>query len=171
MANSALASLTPETSNDRINIGLQADYRKAMAKDLSEILAATYRLTIKSHIYHWNVVGPIFKPIHDLTEAHYNALFADTDIIAERIRALGHLAPVNFDMTKSFSPTKSDVDQASAHDMVNDLIKDHEEAVREARKAAGKAGDNDDVVTEDMLTARLTFHEKALWMLRAIITS
>ncbi|MCY0147673.1 DNA starvation/stationary phase protection protein [Hoeflea sp. G2-23] len=170
MANSALASLTPETGKDSINIGLKADYRKSMAQDLSEILAATYRLTIKSHVYHWNVVGPIFKPIHDLTEAHYNALFADTDIIAERIRALGHLAPVNFDMTKSFAPTKSDVNQASAHDMVNDLIKDHEEAVRDARKAAGKAGDNDDVVTEDMLTARLTFHEKALWMLRAIIS-
>ena len=26
-----------------------------------------------------------------------------------------------------------------------------------------------DLVTSDMLTARMTFHEKALWMLRAII--
>jgi starvation-inducible DNA-binding protein len=75
MAKSAIASLTPEASNDRINTGLKADYRKNMAKDLSDILAATYRLTIKSHIYHWNVVGPIFKPIHELTEEHYNELF------------------------------------------------------------------------------------------------
>lgn len=171
MSKTAIKSLTPETTTDRIDTGLTNDYRKEMAKDLSNILAQTYRLTIKSHVYHWNVVGPIFKPIHDLTEEHYNALFAATDIIAERIRALGHLAPVSLDMTKSFAPGKSDVDQASAHDMVQDLVAEHEQAVRDARTAAGKAGDNDDMVTEDMLTARLTFHEKALWMLRAIIAN
>ena len=67
--------------------------------------------------------------------------------------------------------SKADVDQASAHDMVADLIREHEQAVRDMRKAAAIAGDNDDVVTEDMLTARLTFHEKALWMLRAVIAA
>ena len=169
MSKAAIASLSPETSMDSLKTGLKADYRKAMSSDLSEILAATYRLTIKSHVYHWNVVGPIFKPIHDLTEEHYNALFAATDVIAERIRALGHLAPVSFGMTKSFAPSKSDVDHASAHDMVSDLIAEHEQAVRDMRGAAAKAGDNDDMVTEDMLTERLAFHEKALWMLRAIV--
>lgn len=169
MSKSSIASLSPETSKDSLDTGLKADYRKTISSDLSEILAATYRLTIKSHVYHWNVVGPIFKPIHDLTEEHYNALFAATDVIAERIRALGHLAPISFAMTKSFAPTKSDVDHASAHDMVFDLIAEHEQTVRDMRAAASKAGDNDDLVTEDMLTARLTFHEKALWMLRAII--
>jgi len=169
MSKAAIASLSPETSQDSLQTGLKADYRKAISADLSEILAATYRLTIKSHVYHWNVVGPIFKPIHDLTEEHYNALFAASDVIAERIRALGHLAPVSFGMTKSFAPTKSDVDHASAHDMVLDLIAEHEQAVRAMRAAAAKAGESDDMVTEDMLTARLTFHEKALWMLRAII--
>lgn len=171
MSKSAIASLTPETTKDDIHTGLKASYRKTMSKDLSNILAATYRLTIKSHVYHWNVVGPVFKSIHDLTEEHYNALFGATDIIAERIRALGYLAPVSFDMTASFAPGKSDVDQSSAHDMVADLITEHEQAVRDMREAASKAGDNDDMVTEDMLTARLTFHEKALWMLRAIVAN
>ncbi|KGF67281.1 hypothetical protein LL06_22980 [Hoeflea sp. BAL378] len=170
MSKAAIASLSPEATKDDIHTGLKTAYRKAMANDLSNILAATYRLTIKSHVYHWNVVGPVFKSIHDLTEEHYNALFAATDIIAERIRALGHLAPVNFDMTKSFAPANgADVDQGSARDMVSDLIAEHEQAVRDMRAAAAKAGDNDDMVTEDMLTARLTFHEKALWMLRAVV--
>lgn len=169
MAASSLSSLQPHVTRDEIDTGLKASYRKDISKDLSDILAATYRLTIKSHVYHWNVVGPIFKPIHDLTEEHYNALFSAADVIAERIRALGHLAPVNFEITKSFAPSKSDVDQTSAHDMVQDLIGEHENAARDARIAAAKAGENDDMVTEDMLTERLTFHEKALWMLRAII--
>jgi starvation-inducible DNA-binding protein len=139
-----------------------------MANRLSGILAGTYQLTIKSHIYHWNVVGPLFKPLHELTEEHYNALFEATDIIAERIRALGHLAPVSFGDAGNFAPNAKDVDHASAKSMIGDLIASHEEAVRQMREAGGKAGDAGDLVTEDMLTARLTFHEKALWMLRAI---
>lgn len=39
------------------------------------------------------------------------------------------------------------------------------------RDAAGYAGDKDDLVTEDMLVARITFHEKAAWMLRALMTA
>jgi len=135
---------------------------------LSDILAATYRLTIKSHLYHWNVVGPLFKPLHELTEEHYNALFSATDIIAERIRALGHLAPTRLGDAAAFAPKVAEVKNTSAIDMIEDLIADHRDAVKAMRKAAEAAGDAGDVVTEDMLTARLDFHEKALWMLRAI---
>jgi starvation-inducible DNA-binding protein len=54
--------------------------------------------------------------------------------------------------------------------MVADLIKDHEAASRQIRELGEKAGDAGDLVTEDMLTERLTFHEKALWMLKSIIS-
>ena len=163
--------LKPEAHSEKMNTGLTAGYRKDMAGSLSDILASTYQLTIKSHVYHWNVVGPLFKPLHELLEEHYNALFGATDVIAERIRALGHLAPVSLSGAKDFAPSSKDVDHTSAQSMVEDLIATHEEAVRAMRKAAGTAGDNDDVVTEDMLTARLTFHETALWMLRAIVAN
>lgn len=162
------ATLRPIAKVEKMSTGLSEKYRADMSGQLSAILAATYQLTIKSHVYHWNVVGPLFKPLHELTEEHYNALFAAVDVIAERIRALGHLAPVAFKDTKTFAPVGSDVDHGSAISMVEDLIASHEEAVRAMRKAAGSAGEADDLVTEDMLTARLSFHEKALWMLRSI---
>ncbi|MAW88525.1 MAG: DNA starvation/stationary phase protection protein [Phyllobacteriaceae bacterium] len=163
------AVLKPEAHAEKIDIGLDAAYRKEMAGLLTGILEDTYRMTVKSHIYHWNVVGPLFKPLHELTEDHYEALFAAADTIAERIRALGHLAPVSLAETSKFAPSEKAVDHASAKSMVEDLIETHEKAVKSMRKAAGKAGDAGDVVTEDMLTERLTFHEKALWMLRAIV--
>jgi len=163
-------ALKPQAHVEKMDIGLDAAYRKDMSESLSQILAATYRLTIKNHIYHWNVVGPLFRPLHELTEEHYNTLFQAVDIIAERIRALGHLAPASIGDAANFSPRKSSVDNLAAIDMVEDLIADHETSVKAMRKAAEKAGDAGDVVTEDMLTARLTFHEKALWMLRAIIS-
>ncbi|WP_274534031.1 MULTISPECIES: hypothetical protein [unclassified Ensifer] len=39
------------------------------------------------------------------------------------------------------------------------------------RDAGTKADDNGDLVTTDMLTDRLDFHEKALWMLQAIVAA
>jgi starvation-inducible DNA-binding protein len=165
----ASAVLQPRSHDEDINIGLDKAYRSKMAESLSQILASTYRLTIKSHVYHWNVVGPLFKPLHDLTEQHYGILFGAADIIAERIRALGHLAPATLGEAADFAPKAGDVGKLTAVDMVNDLVKDHETAVKAMRQAAEDADEAGDVVTADMLTARLTFHEKALWMLRAIV--
>lgn len=164
-----ISALRPETATGTPNMGLSDAYRKEACETLSEVLASTYKLVIKTQVYHWNVVGPLFKPIHELTEEHYNALFAAADVIAERIRALGHIAPVNFGDMKTFAPTGHSVDNSSAHEMVKDLISDHEEAVQKMRALGEKAGDAGDLVTEDMLTERLTFHETALWMLRAIV--
>ena len=83
---------------------------KPLAKALAEALADTYRLVFKTHAYHWNVEGALFYPIHKLTEAQYEDLFAATDAIAERIRALGQLAParlsdvIEASIVKRFGP-------------------------------------------------------------------
>ena len=166
---SAVLNSEPK-SVDKIDIGLDPKYADRACADLTEILAATYRLLIKTHVYHWNVVGPLFMPLHELTESQYGTLFEATDIIAERIRALGHLAPAKIATAAQFSPKGGDVDHLAAEEIVHDLIADHEAVVKTMRTAAEQAGDAKDKVTEDMLTQRLTFHEKALWMLRAIVS-
>ena len=42
----------------KIDIGIKATDRKALAKELSELLADRYTLYLKSHNFHWNVTGP-----------------------------------------------------------------------------------------------------------------
>ncbi|MCR4267067.1 Dps family protein [Nitratireductor sp. ZSWI3] len=160
--------LKPKIHADKMNIGLSDADRKEIAAGLSEILVGTYRLLIKTHIYHWNVVGPLFHSIHVLTEEQYKALFEATDIIAERVRALGHHAPI-LSGTGVDTSIELKASGRSALEMVRDLIGDHEEAVRKMRDVGTTADEKGDLVTTDMLTERLTFHEKALWMLRAII--
>jgi starvation-inducible DNA-binding protein len=167
--NKKLAVLKTKAHVDSMNTGLDEKYRNAMSQALTGILSDTYRLLIKTHIYHWNVMGPLFKPLHELTEEHYGALLGAADIIAERIRALGHLAPAELAGTSQFAPKGASVDKLTAEAMVTDLIAEHEAAVRSMRKAADDAETGKDFVTTDMLTERMTFHEKALWMLRAHI--
>ncbi|MDN3718226.1 ferritin-like domain-containing protein [Roseibium salinum] len=95
-------ALKPKARDQELRNGLEPEYCEKMSTLLSDTLVSTYQLLIKSHLYHWNVVGPLFKPLHDLTEEHYQALLEAADIIAERIRALGHLAPVQLSEAAGF---------------------------------------------------------------------
>ncbi|WP_417683998.1 Dps family protein [Roseibium sp.] len=160
---------TKKSENPKTGIDQAA--REQIAKHLSVVLADTYMLVVRSHVYHWNVVGPLFKSIHDLTEQHYENMFKAADDIAERIRALGYPAPVDADhlkMTIDISaPGKG---MPSAKVMVEELVKAHEKIAAEMRDVAEFAGENADPVTEDLLTERLAFHEQAVWMLRALVT-
>ncbi len=157
---SSSATLAPKSKKQKTDVGLDARYSADMAQSLSEILASTYQLLIKSHVYHWNVVGPLFKPIHELLEEHYNTLFKSTDIIAERVRALGYLSPVRFGDISNFAPTAKEVNHLTAEAMVDDLISDHQTISKMLRKGAEVAEKGGDFVNTDMLTERLTFHEK-----------
>ena len=163
MANVSPA-LKPEPKSETIATGLDAAARVEIATALQSILGATYRLLVKTQIHHWNVVGPLFQPIHLLTEQHYEDLFAAVDTLAERIRALGHPteAPV-------IGTEKAKVATMSARDLLADLVADHEALCRQMREAAAAAEEVEDIVTNDMLVARLTFHEKAIWMLGAML--
>jgi starvation-inducible DNA-binding protein len=56
----------------------------------------------------------------------------------------------------------------TTEEMLEQLITDHEAVVRNMRNTALESNDLGDVVTHDLLVKRMTFHEKAIWMLRAI---
>lgn len=152
-----------------LDIGIDQKDRGSVARDLIEVLADTYTLLFKTHVYHWNVVGPLFVPIHELTETHYKNLFAAADEIAERIRSLGHPAPISFAGLVSKAVVEEEDDATlTAEEMVEELALDHEKMVKRLRQAAIDADEVDDLVTADLMTQRLAFHEKAIWMLRAI---
>lgn len=140
----------------------------AIAQGLRDVLADTYRLMFKTHAYHWNVEGPLFFSLHKLTEEQYQNLFEAADVLAERIRALGQLAPSQLSTLMEHSRIKDLEGQPSAGEMVADLAKDHETVAHRLHALTKLAGEHDDPVTEDLATARAAFHEQAVWMLKAI---
>ena len=162
------ATATQKNGASKRNTGIPSSDRRKVSDHLVNVLADTYTLLIKTHVYHWNVVGPLFLPVHELTEEHYQDLFEATDVIAERIRALGHPAPLSFGQFLRSTALEEETVKRDAEDMVDHLAADHEQLVRRLREAALAAEEMDDLVTTDLLTARMAFHEKAIWMLRAI---
>jgi starvation-inducible DNA-binding protein len=155
--------------SESLDTGIAAKDRNAVAEQLKHLLADTYVLLIKTHVYHWNVVGPLFVPLHELTEKHYNDLFAATDELAERIRALGVKAPLSFAEFLAHTTVEEETRNRAELEMVENLIDGHEMIARGFRDAAKDADEAEDLVTVDLMTRRLAFHEKAIWMLRATV--
>jgi len=67
-----------------------------VADALSNVLADTFVLYLKTHNFHWNVTGPMFGTLHRMFEEQYNELWVAVDTIAERIRSLGFIAPGSY---------------------------------------------------------------------------
>ncbi|MBT0956153.1 DNA starvation/stationary phase protection protein [Alphaproteobacteria bacterium KMM 3653] len=142
----------------------------AVAEGLGQVLADTYRLTFKTHAFHWNVEGPLFFSIHNLTEGQYEDMFAAADELAERMRALGQKAPMSMADIVSNSVIEDSDTAPSAGEMCDLLAEDHQRIAHRLHALIKIAGEQNDPVTEDLATARSAFHEKAAWMLRALTT-
>lgn len=145
------------------------EHRKLLADGLAAALADTYLLMVKTHAHHWNVMGPMFHAVHILTQEQYENMFEAVDVMAERIRALGLLAPSNISEMSKSSEIKDATQDRTARDMVAELASDHEACARRLRRLAQASAENGDIVTEDLSVERCAFHEKAAWMLRAQI--
>ncbi len=164
-----LLQAMPEITNPLTGIDRQD--RKRLANGLRGVIADSYLLMVKTHGYHWNVVGPLFVSLHLLTEQQYEDLFGAVDEMAERIRALGHPAPLSFAQMIAQSALHEEEAMANAEDMVGALVRDHETLVRRLRDITAIANEMSDDVTADLLVKRMAFHEKAIWMFKSILAT
>ncbi|MEO1549986.1 MAG: DNA starvation/stationary phase protection protein [Pseudomonadota bacterium] len=144
---------------------------EGIADGLKDVLADTHRLTLKTQAYHWNVTGPLFYSVHNLTETQYEDMFEAADVLAERVRALGQLAPFGLSEIVERSRIRDFAGTPSAEEMIADLADDHEAVAHRLHALAELAAERKDIVTEDLATERSSFHEQAVWMLRALIAS
>ncbi len=137
------------------------------ARAAAKLLADSYTLYLKTHNYHWNVVGPMFQSLHLLFETHYTELALAVDEIAERIRAIGHPAPGSYREFAQLTTLEEAQPATSAEDMIRNLAQDQRAVAKAAKdliKAATAIGDD---VTVDLGVRRMEVHEKNAWMLES----
>ena len=152
-----------------IDIGIGDQDRTAIADGLAHLLADTYTLYLKTHNYHWNVVGPMFNTLHLMFETQYTELSLAVDLIAERIRALGHPAPGTYREFAELSAIAEDTDRPDATEMLRRLVAGQEQVVKTARSIFPVVDAAHDEPTADLLTQRMQVHEKTAWMLRSML--
>jgi starvation-inducible DNA-binding protein len=143
--------------------------REQVIEALRQIVADSYALLGQTHLCHWNVRGPGFFALHTAFEQQYTELFMAIDEVAERVRALGALAPGglgNLAKMAGFDELKED---ASAEDMVRHLVDTNRKLVVDLAKARDLAGAAEDPQSEDLMIARIQVHEKTIWMLDSFL--
>ena len=152
-----------------IDIGIGVGERKKIAQGLSALLADSYTLYLMTHNFHWNVTGPDFNSLHLMFMGQYTEQWNALDLIAERIRALGHPAPGTYKEFVKLASIKEVEGVPKATDMIRHLVSAQEATARTARKLFPLLNSANDQPTADLLTQRLEVHEKTAWMLRSLL--
>ena len=113
----------------------------------------------------------MFNMLHLRFMEHYTELWTALDEIAERIRALGLMAPHGGSTLAALSSIMEAEQNPAAMNMVRELVEGHEAVARTQRSVFAIADAADDQPTADLLTQRLQVHEKTAWMLRSLLVS
>ena len=154
-----------------IDIGISDKKRKEIADGLSHLLADSYTLYLTTHNFHWNVTGPMFQTLHLMFMGQYTEQWNALDMIAERIRSLGHFAPGTYAEYGKLTSLKEPKGVPKATEMIKILVAGQEAVAKTARSIFPAAEEGNDEATLDLLTQRIQLHEKTAWMLRSLLES
>lgn len=141
--------------------------QETLIHELGKLLASNYTLYLKTQNFHWNVTGPFFQTLHLMFESQYNALALANDAIAERIRSLGAPAPGTYKEFATLSFIEEPLTKPKAEEMVRMLKDDHRRIIDFIKTLIPKAASLGDEGSIDLLTTRLSEHEKTAWMLQS----
>jgi len=143
--------------------------KKEIAEGVKVLLATSYTLFLKTQNYHWNVKGPFFSVLHELFESQYTELLSANDALAERIRALGELSPGTYKEFLEKSLIEEGNGTLSAEAMVKDILAGHQKIVEFCGALLEQASKVNDEGTVDIITSRISSHEKTIWMLKSFL--
>jgi starvation-inducible DNA-binding protein len=141
---------------------------KTLVEHLAVVLADTYVTMLQTQCVHWNIEGSDFFSIHNMTQKQYEEMFEAIDEIAERIRALGYPAPCGIKTYQALATVKEfESNMLNTKTACQHLLDSHQQLRLSLNKALAEAERMQDVVTVDLMTERLSTHEKVIWMLNA----
>lgn len=140
-----------------------------LAASLNQVLADSYALMSLTHLAHWNVEGPGFFALHTAFQTQYEELFTAIDEIAERIRALECYAIGGLATLAEAAQMQEFSAPLSQEEYVSALLALNEKLVKDATRARDLAGEVNDPETQDLMTERVTLHQKTIWMLRSFL--
>ena len=138
-----------------------------LIEQMKVILGTNFALYFKAHTFHWNVEGPDFAQYHGFLGDFYDAVFDQTDSIAEHIRALGSYAPTTLARMMELSKVQDIVAIPSPLIMMSELAQDNDKYIMELRAGIAIADAADEPAVGNFLQDILDAHQKHGWMLKS----
>lgn len=156
-------------SSDSTYLGLGPGVAGQSVELLIPTLADTIFVYSLYKKYHWHVEGDDFYQYHLLFDKHAEEQLPLIDLIAERIRTLGAVAP-GMPADVVAHKTLEEPSDAGNDDenMIQNLCKVHEAFISKLRQTIDKTAKLNDTGTNDMLVSQaLRLHELQLWFVRS----
>ena len=124
---------------------------------------------VKLHNLHWNVTGKQFVPVHQFTEALYDAVFEQYDAVAEVMKMQDKMPLVRMSQYLEVATLEEtdgrDFSVEEVLDMVEADMKTMQALAQQIRDEAAK---EDDFQVQGLYEGYLAYYAKQLWFLRAI---
>lgn len=139
-----------------------------LIQQLKVILGTNFGLYFKTHSFHWNIEGADFVQYHTYLDGLYNALWANTDIIAEKIRQLNAYSPTGISRMIELSAVEETDAIPSALAMLGELRQDNLKMITQIRAGIVLADAANEPAISNFLQDLLDQHTKHDWFLRSI---
>lgn len=155
--------------NAQVESIVRAGSRRRIGEALVLSLADSFTLAMKTQAFAWNVTGPFSAAVRPLFQDQYQDLMAAITDMAIRIRVLGMPAPSAFSHFSSLSGIQEEADVPEWRDMVSALLDDQQIVSRACAAVYNTAELFNDTATLDLMTRRITRHDRNTWELRALL--
>ena len=145
---------------------LSEDAVKQISAKLSEILATTFALYIKTKNFHWHVSGPHFRDYHLLLDEQGEQIFGSTDDIAERARKIGGTTIRSIGQIAKLQRIEdNDESYVAPGDMLRELMADNKAVIKAMRACHELCDQHEDVATASLLENFIDQSERRVWFL------
>src|SRR5687767_3341592 len=115
---------------NRANIGIAQEHLVEIIQVLGHILADEYVLYTKTFNAHWNIEGHDFHAMHAFFKSLYTEIANIIDMVAERMRMLGHYAPATLKQFLELTHlTEQSREKNDGTGFVRELLSDHESII------------------------------------------
>jgi starvation-inducible DNA-binding protein len=152
----------------RTSVNLKENTRQEIIQILNARLADTLDLKLQTKHAHWNVKGSDFIQFHELFDDVATHLEAQSDLIAERITAIGGVANgTTRQAAAASSIPEYDLNAVDGLAHVAALVERLSKLTNQARTDIDRADDLGDKGTSDLLTQIVRDADKDLWFLEA----
>lgn len=145
---------------------LSSKARQSIANTLNPLIADIFALFIKTKNFHWHVSGSHYRDYHLLLDEQSDQILAMVDVLAERVRKLGETTIHSIGQIHQLKHIEDDNENfVEPKEMMQRLLHDNQELVKQMRSAHHLCHENNDVGTTSVLEVFIDETERRIWFL------
>jgi starvation-inducible DNA-binding protein len=133
---------------------------------VNPLIADAFALYLKTKNFHWHISGRHFRDYHLMLDEQGEAIFAQIDDLAERIRKIGGTTMRSIgQVAKQMTIEDNDETFVPPREMLRELMEDNKKTVINMRKAHEIADKYNDSATTSILENFIDAAERRTWFL------